>query len=117
MLVGVFDGHGGGACAQVIAKRLFNYITACLLPHDSLLDYVTDVMLPKPPDLLERYNDKVQFVEDVRDIYKDSFIEFIKELAEVSYYLVLLTIFISYLFENFQVNHKSVSIIEKLKNN
>ncbi|XP_076272575.1 pyruvate dehydrogenase [acetyl-transferring]-phosphatase 1-like protein, mitochondrial isoform X2 [Rhynchophorus ferrugineus] len=81
-LVGVFDGHGGGACAQVIAKRLFNYITACLLPHDILTQYQSNLNQPKPPDLIEPYNDKVQFVEDVRDIYKESFTRFIKELAE-----------------------------------
>ncbi|XP_050315426.1 pyruvate dehydrogenase [acetyl-transferring]-phosphatase 1, mitochondrial-like, partial [Anthonomus grandis grandis] len=81
-LVGVFDGHGGGACAQVIAKRLFNYITACLLPHENLLQYVLNVNQPKPPDLLESYNDNVQFVEDVRDIYRESFVQFVKQLSE-----------------------------------
>ncbi|KAH1002689.1 hypothetical protein HUJ04_008753 [Dendroctonus ponderosae] len=82
LLVGVFDGHGGGACAQVIAKRLFNYITACLLPHENLLQYVHSIAQPEHPDLLQSYNDKVQFVEDVRDIYKESFVQFVKELAE-----------------------------------
>ncbi|XP_030760828.1 pyruvate dehydrogenase [acetyl-transferring]-phosphatase 1, mitochondrial [Sitophilus oryzae] len=85
LLVGVFDGHGGGACAQVIAKRLFNYITACLLPHESTLQYLLTLDQPKPPDLIESYNDKVQFVEDVRDIYKESFTKFVKELSEEGY--------------------------------
>lgn len=81
-LVGVFDGHGGGACAQVIAKRLFDYITACLLPHESMLQYVNSLSEPKPPDLIQSYNDKVRFVEDVRDIYDKSFAQFVKELSE-----------------------------------
>src|SRR6218665_3983059 len=30
MAFGVFDGHNGGLCADVISKRLFNYITIAL---------------------------------------------------------------------------------------
>lgn len=82
-LVGVFDGHGGGACAQVIAKRLYQYITACLLPQENLLQYVMTLSTPKQLELIESYNDKVQFVDDVRDIYNDSFKEFVKELSMV----------------------------------
>ncbi|XP_066250424.1 pyruvate dehydrogenase [acetyl-transferring]-phosphatase 1, mitochondrial [Euwallacea similis] len=84
-LVGVFDGHGGGACAQVVAKRLFNYIMACLLPQDSLMQYISSLppnQYAKPPDLIETFNDKVQFVEDVRGIYECSFIDFLRELAK-----------------------------------
>ncbi|XP_068911856.1 pyruvate dehydrogenase [acetyl-transferring]-phosphatase 2, mitochondrial [Tenebrio molitor] len=83
LLVGVFDGHGGGACAQVIAKRLYHYITACLLPHDHLTEYVAALSSPNPPKLIESYNDKVQLVDDVRDLYKSSFVEFLKDLAKV----------------------------------
>lgn len=83
--MGVFDGHGGGACAQVVAKRLFNYVTACLLPSDSLQQYALSVSntAGKPPDLIQTYNDKVQFVEDVRGIYEQSFLEFVGELSKV----------------------------------
>lgn len=81
--MGVFDGHGGGACAQVIAKRLYHYITACLLPHDHLKDFVRSFDSPQPPALIETYNDKVQFVEDVRELYNDSFKEFLNDLVEV----------------------------------
>lgn len=93
-LIGVFDGHAGGACAQVIAKRLYRYITACLLPHDHLQEYI--VSLNKQPNdddgnnnqnqqlkLIETYNDKVQFVDDVRDIYENSFKEFLNDLSQV----------------------------------
>lgn len=83
--MGVFDGHGGGACAQVVAKRLFNYVTACLLPSDSLNQYASTVSnaTSKPPDLIQTYNDKVQFVEDVRGIYEQSFVDFVRELSKV----------------------------------
>ena len=36
MLFGVFDGHHGPACAQVISERLFNYIAAEVLPYEVL---------------------------------------------------------------------------------
>ncbi|KAJ8968697.1 hypothetical protein NQ317_007344 [Molorchus minor] len=72
-----------GACAQVIAKRLYHYVTACLLPHESLLQYILSVTKSQGSlNLIESYNDKVQFVDDVRDIYRNSFLKFLKDLAE-----------------------------------
>lgn len=38
--MGVFDGHGGPACAQVISKRLVDYIAAALLPIETLHKYI-----------------------------------------------------------------------------
>lgn len=32
-LFGIYDGHGGAACGQVVAKRLLNYVAAGLLGH------------------------------------------------------------------------------------
>lgn len=32
LLLGVFDGHGGGACAEVVSQRLFHYICLALSP-------------------------------------------------------------------------------------
>lgn len=56
LLMGVFDGHGGPACAQVISKRLFNYIAANLLPADILKKCANeDTCEP----LIETFNDKV----------------------------------------------------------
>lgn len=36
LLFGVFDGHSGPTCAQVISERLFNYISAEILPYNTL---------------------------------------------------------------------------------
>ncbi|XP_006001463.1 pyruvate dehydrogenase [acetyl-transferring]-phosphatase 1, mitochondrial [Latimeria chalumnae] len=38
MLLGVFDGHAGCACAQAISERLFYYTAISLLPHETLLE-------------------------------------------------------------------------------
>lgn len=38
MLLGVFDGHAGCACAQALSERLFNYIAVSLLPHNTLCE-------------------------------------------------------------------------------
>ncbi|KAJ8964084.1 hypothetical protein NQ314_005138, partial [Rhamnusium bicolor] len=84
-LVGVFDGHGGGACAQVIAKRIYHYITACLLPYENLLHYLLSLTKSNAPELIRSYNDKVQFVDDVRDIYANSFLKFLRDLSEIGH--------------------------------
>ncbi|KAL3284542.1 hypothetical protein HHI36_018700 [Cryptolaemus montrouzieri] len=83
LLVGVFDGHGGGACAQVVAKRLYQYITASLLPQDQLSNYISSFDNPSSPkELFEAYNDKVQFVDDVQEIYKSSFRRYLDNLVK-----------------------------------
>jgi pyruvate dehydrogenase phosphatase len=79
MLLGVFDGHGGGSCAQVIAKRLFKYIAACLLPAELLNKCIEST---EPPVLLETFNDKVEFVDELKDLYNSSFHKYLKELAQ-----------------------------------
>lgn len=40
LLLGIFDGHGGPACSQVISKRLMRYIAASLVPPDDLRQHV-----------------------------------------------------------------------------
>ena len=39
-VLGVYDGHGGGACALVTAARLPSYIAASLLDRDRLLEHL-----------------------------------------------------------------------------
>lgn len=58
LLLGVFDGHGGPACAQVISKRLLSYIAAALLPLEPLNKYIKE---EANDSLIETFNDKVHF--------------------------------------------------------
>lgn len=82
VLLGVFDGHGGGACAQVVSKRLFHYISACLLPPKLLEQYLNSIGTDKKLNLLETFNDKVEFVAEIRDLYQASFLSFVRDLVQ-----------------------------------
>lgn len=37
----------------------------------------------QPPGLIQAYNDKVQFVDDVKNIYEGSFLKFLEDLLKV----------------------------------
>lgn len=83
ILLGVFDGHGGRTCAQIISKRLFHYISACLLPTKLLKQYLNTVNSSNKLELLQMFNDKVEFISEIRDLYQASFLTFVKDLIEV----------------------------------
>ena len=80
MLLGVFDGHGGSACAQVISKRLLNYISACLLPPNILQKFFQSTSTDKNSQLLQTFNDKARFIDEIEKLYQESFISFLKDL-------------------------------------
>ncbi|GLG98816.1 Probable protein phosphatase CG10417 [Gryllus bimaculatus] len=83
ILLGVFDGHGGAACAQVTAKRLFDYITVCMLPPDLLNKYLESLETNQSLKLLEMYNDKIDLLADLKEKYLETFKKFVKELSEM----------------------------------
>lgn len=83
LLLGVFDGHGGGACAQVISKRLFHYISACLLPPKLLRQYLDSINTKTELELLQTFNDKVDLLSEMKDLYRISFLTFLKDLVQV----------------------------------
>ena len=69
----VFDGHGGGSCADVICQRLFHYIAISLMPNPKSFSYETIGNLvenlslcPNPHDILKHKYDKkaVEFLID-----------------------------------------------------
>lgn len=83
LLFGVFDGHAGSACAQVLSKRLYNYIAAYLLSPDLLDQYIKSLSQSDTnAKLITFLNDNVQFVDDIREVYRQSFHKFVSELNE-----------------------------------
>lgn len=85
ILLGVFDGHGGGTCAQIVSKRLFHYISACLLPKKLLKQYIDTVNSDNRLELLGMLNDNVEFVAEIRDLYQSSFLTFARELVQTEH--------------------------------
>ncbi|KAJ0183820.1 hypothetical protein K1T71_000243 [Dendrolimus kikuchii] len=79
-LLGVFDGHGGPACAQVISKRLLSYIAAALLPLEPLKKYIKH---EAKESLIETFNDKVELIEDLKLTYRNSFKQYLVALSNL----------------------------------
>lgn len=80
LLLGVFDGHAGASCAQIIAKRLLRYIGASLVPPDLLKQHLDNGA--RSDSFLQCHNDKVDFVAEIRDIYEQNFLQYARELSE-----------------------------------
>lgn len=66
----------------MVSKRLFYYISACLLPPKLLQQYLDSVSSEKKLELLQTFNDKVEFVAKIKDLYQTSFLNFAKDLAQ-----------------------------------
>jgi pyruvate dehydrogenase phosphatase len=79
-LAGIFDGHAGNSCAQVISKRLLRYVAASLIPPTVLRQCLQDGA--GSSSFLKCHNDKHDFVEELRDLYEQSFKKFANELIE-----------------------------------
>lgn len=65
LLLAVFDGHGGGTCAEVVSARLFNYIALALSSdpaalvnesHHNQRPYVRDVLFTPRPQTATPYD-------------------------------------------------------------
>jgi pyruvate dehydrogenase phosphatase len=83
LLVGIFDGHAGQACSQVVSKRLLRYLAASLLPHSILQKEMLDGA--KSNSFLKCHNDKHDFVEELRELYETSFKNFTNDLLQTSH--------------------------------
>ncbi|CAH4038800.1 pyruvate dehydrogenase [acetyl-transferring]-phosphatase 1, mitochondrial [Pieris brassicae] len=79
-LMGVFDGHGGPACAQVISKRMLKYIAASLLSVHNLEKIKKQEVMD---NLIETFNDKADIVQDLKVIYEKSFRKYLDDLSKL----------------------------------
>ncbi|CAL4126177.1 unnamed protein product, partial [Meganyctiphanes norvegica] len=80
LLFGVFDGHGGPECSQVVSKRLFEYIALALLPRDALQRVVDSWEAGNSLPLIEVYNDPSTFVPELQEVYQASLLRYAKHL-------------------------------------
>ncbi|XP_015122977.1 pyruvate dehydrogenase [acetyl-transferring]-phosphatase 1, mitochondrial [Diachasma alloeum] len=84
LLFGIFDGHGGNSCAQVVSKRLLHYIAVCLLPREVLNETLKQSKTPEQlrEHLLECFYDKTDFVPEISKLYGESFLSFLREVSQ-----------------------------------
>lgn len=84
MLFGVFDGHGGWACAQAVSERLLYYIAVAMMPQQSLeeLERCMEHDRPVPP-ILQWYKHHADFnYRDSASLYIDQLRVFWQELLD-----------------------------------
>ncbi|XP_068250975.1 pyruvate dehydrogenase [acetyl-transferring]-phosphatase 1, mitochondrial [Palaemon carinicauda] len=79
-LFGVFDGHGGPECSQVVAKRLFDYVAASLVPRAELRRIVSEWESGIRVPLTQVFNDPSQFVSGLQEIYEASLLNYCRTL-------------------------------------
>lgn len=84
VLFGIFDGHGGAACGQVVAKRLLHYIAAGLLSVQDLEKHIEAFSSGSKEKaeyhLLTTYNDHFELVQDLKELYRISYQEYLTDL-------------------------------------
>lgn len=84
MLFGVFDGHGGWACAQTVSERLLYYIAVAMLPKHSLEELERCVEQGKAvPPILQWYKHHSDYnYRDSASLYIEHLRVFWQELLE-----------------------------------
>ena len=85
-LFGIFDGHGGWACGQVVARRLFQYIAAALLPPQELTKHLKALERDDETDphrhLIRLFNeDHYDLVTELAKIYGESYKKYVETLV------------------------------------
>eukprot|EP00057_Strongylocentrotus_purpuratus_P010812 XP_011665286.1 PREDICTED: pyruvate dehydrogenase [acetyl-transferring]-phosphatase 1, mitochondrial-like [Strongylocentrotus purpuratus] len=79
VLFGVFDGHGGTACAQAISERLFNYIVAETLPFQTLPKALARLQSGEMNDLVKWHRHPNEYkLQATADLYKESLIKYVQ---------------------------------------
>ena len=62
LLFGVYDGHGGCACAQAVQERLFDYLAVALLPVDILEKYSRLMHTDTPLEILQKHRHNNDYI-------------------------------------------------------
>ncbi|KAM8860485.1 pyruvate dehydrogenase [acetyl-transferring]-phosphatase 2, mitochondrial isoform 1-T2 [Synchiropus picturatus] len=84
MLLGVFDGHGGWACAQAVSERLLYYVAVAMMPRQTLelLEKCRENDRPLPP-VLQWYKHHTDFnYRESASLYFDHLRVFWQELLD-----------------------------------
>ncbi|XP_070686270.1 pyruvate dehydrogenase [acetyl-transferring]-phosphatase 2, mitochondrial isoform X2 [Pempheris klunzingeri] len=84
MLFGVFDGHGGWACAQTVSERLLYYAAVAMMPKQGLeeLEKCMEHSRPVPP-ILQWYKHHADFnYRESASLYIDHLRVFWQELVD-----------------------------------
>ncbi|XP_045901329.1 pyruvate dehydrogenase [acetyl-transferring]-phosphatase 1, mitochondrial-like [Micropterus dolomieu] len=86
MLLGVFDGHAGCACAQALSERLFYYIAVSLLPHDTLceLEAAVEAGRALSPILQWHKHPNDYFSREAQTLYFNSLRTYWQELIDLT---------------------------------
>ncbi|KAH8287406.1 hypothetical protein KR054_006934 [Drosophila jambulina] len=79
-ICGIFDGHAGASCGQVVSKRLLRYVSAATLPRQVLRAQMKEGCSSQ--SFLKCHNDNVDFVSEIKPIYEANFQKYIKQLSE-----------------------------------
>ncbi|XP_004541427.1 pyruvate dehydrogenase phosphatase catalytic subunit 1 [Maylandia zebra] len=86
MLLGVFDGHAGCACAQALSERLFYYIAVSLLPHNTLceLEAAVEAGRALSPILQWHKHPNDYFSREAQRLYFNSLRTYWQELIDLT---------------------------------
>lgn len=80
MLFGVFDGHGGCACAQAISERLLDYIAVTLLTPQKLEEYNRALRTDSAMEILHRHKNIYDYqADEMAHLYRSNLHRFVVE--------------------------------------
>lgn len=85
MMFGVFDGHGGYACAQSVSERLLYYTAVSLMPQSTIQDLEFDMERMKPVlPILQTYKHPNDYVyREVASVYLSHLRVYWQELLDL----------------------------------
>lgn len=85
MMFGIFDGHGGHACAQAVSERLFYYMAVSLMSHQTLeqMEEATENMKPLLPILRWLKHPGDSIYKDVTSVHLDHLRVYWQELLDL----------------------------------